>query len=218
METPKLIPVTFHLPIELVTGSPNSDDIIAECRNVCELLLTKNRAYGSSFCKPIHIFSKLDNVSAINARMDDKLARIKQAADFSEDTEADLIGYLVLKRIAIRMENEKQSPPKESEFTLNKSPRCDYTSEYGWGACVRPFGHGGNHAFPHRAETVDMCGFTYGGAVCDQRRGHSGMHNLYHPTKQDFKEAKAAVSAPASAAQCAPGSGSPVLSGGSAPP
>lgn len=104
--------VIMKLPKELVgPDCPDAGRIVSECRDICELLLTKNRAYGSSFAKPLGVFSKLSPVEAINARMDDKLARIKQAKDFSEDTELDLIGYLLLKRIAQKMEKEGKIDP-----------------------------------------------------------------------------------------------------------
>lgn len=80
--------------------SPDADAIINECDAIKALLLEKNRAIGSSAFEPIHVFSKLDALAAIDVRIDDKLARLKQAKDFKEDTELDLMGYLVLRRIA----------------------------------------------------------------------------------------------------------------------
>jgi hypothetical protein len=97
--------VVMFFPPELINDSPNAQDILEECHFVTQLLLTKNRAYGSSFAKPLGVFSKLSPVEAINARMDDKLARIMQAKDFTEDTELDLIGYLILKRVAMKLDN-----------------------------------------------------------------------------------------------------------------
>jgi hypothetical protein len=94
----------YGFPDELTKDSPDAQLIIKECHDICTLLLTKNRAYGSSFRRPLGVFSKLSPVEAINARMDDKLARIKQAKDFSEDTEADLIGYLILKKVLLKIE------------------------------------------------------------------------------------------------------------------
>ena len=47
-------------------------------------------------------FSKLDNAAAICARIDDKLSRIANSGlnDATEDTLDDLIGYLILLKIA----------------------------------------------------------------------------------------------------------------------
>jgi hypothetical protein len=64
-----------------------------------DLLIEKNKSYGNSAIDPIRIFSKADKVEQIKVRIDDKLNRIKQGTDaFNEDTEKDLIGYLILKR------------------------------------------------------------------------------------------------------------------------
>ena len=67
-----------------------------------EMLLAKNRKYGDAALNPKQIFSKSDTIELINIRIDDKLSRIANAqTDEDEDPEWDLMGYLVLKRIAI---------------------------------------------------------------------------------------------------------------------
>ena len=61
-----------------------------------EMFIDKNLAYGDSLQNGLNVFSK-DPVSGILGRLDDKLNRIK-AVGINEDTEdtiADLIGYLV---------------------------------------------------------------------------------------------------------------------------
>ena len=66
------------------------------------LLLEKNAKYGDSALTPIQVFSKLDSEEAICARIDDKMSRIKNSginAD-TEDTVNDLIGYLILLKVA----------------------------------------------------------------------------------------------------------------------
>ena len=72
------------------------------CNEIRDLLLSKNKAYGDSALEPDNIFSKLDNAQAICARIDDKLSRIKNNGldDATEDTLDDLIGYLILLKIA----------------------------------------------------------------------------------------------------------------------
>ena len=72
------------------------------CKEIRDLLLSKNKAYGDSALEPNNIFSKLDNAQAICARIDDKLSRIKNNGldDATEDTLDDLIGYLILLKIA----------------------------------------------------------------------------------------------------------------------
>ncbi len=66
------------------------------------LLLEKNAKYGNSAVEPINVFSKQNNAAAICARIDDKLSRIKNVGlnDATEDTVDDLIGYLILLKIA----------------------------------------------------------------------------------------------------------------------
>ena len=76
--------------------------IATTCEDIKTLLLEKNAKYGNSAVEPISIFSKQDNAAAICARIDDKLSRIKNVGlnDATEDTLDDLIGYLILLKIA----------------------------------------------------------------------------------------------------------------------
>ena len=79
------------------------DLIIKVSTEVTNLLLEKNAAYGDSALNPVGIFSKGDAVESLCARIDDKLMRIKSKGitDATEDTVQDLIGYLILLKIAI---------------------------------------------------------------------------------------------------------------------
>jgi len=80
------------------------DLIIEASTEVTNLLLEKNDAYGDSALYPVGIFSKGEAVDSLCARIDDKLMRIKSRGitDATEDTVQDLIGYLILLKIAIR--------------------------------------------------------------------------------------------------------------------
>ena len=83
--------------------TPSQELIEQECYFIRDLLLEKNRKYGDSAINPVRIFSQADAVEQINVRIDDKLSRISSAkADDHEDAELDLIGYLILKRVAQR--------------------------------------------------------------------------------------------------------------------
>jgi len=84
--------------------------ISAECDNIKEILLQKNKEYGNSAINPVRIFSSADNIEQINVRLDDKLSRIKNKGNktIKEDTVLDLIGYLILRQIAIKMINYKE--------------------------------------------------------------------------------------------------------------
>tara|TARA_R100000900_G_scaffold131978_1_gene108321 strand:+ start:764 stop:1138 length:375 start_codon:yes stop_codon:yes gene_type:complete len=80
--------------------------LLETTREITELLISKNKAYGNTALNPTNIFSKLNATEAICARLDDKIARIKNKGinDKTEDTVDDLIGYLLLLKMSI---NEK---------------------------------------------------------------------------------------------------------------
>jgi hypothetical protein len=74
------------------------------CDDVKELLLHKNKKYGDSALNPTRIFSNCTAVEQILVRIDDKLSRIKSGSDLlshDEDVIMDLIGYLILLKIAL---------------------------------------------------------------------------------------------------------------------
>lgn len=76
-------------------------DIATVCDEIKELLLEKNKRYGDSALAPVRIFSKADTLEQIEVRMDDKLSRIRTMdPSDTEDAFLDLIGYLVLHRVA----------------------------------------------------------------------------------------------------------------------
>jgi len=95
------------------------------CNEIRDLLLSKNKAYGDSALEPDNIFSKLDSAEAICARIDDKLSRIKNSGldDATEDTLDDLIGYLILLKIA------------RSEAAANTTVWQICNCEYGCSVC-----------------------------------------------------------------------------------
>lgn len=74
------------------------EEITEVCREMEEFLLSKNQSYGNSVADPVRIFHKGSPMDAINARIDDKLSRLARGCTSQEDTELDLIGYLILKR------------------------------------------------------------------------------------------------------------------------
>lgn len=94
-------------------------EIVEQCDFVADMLLEKNRQYGDSALSPLRIFSGLGSVEQINVRIDDKLSRILSAqGDDLEDAELDLIGYLVLKRVAVRRQlaNKAAAAPSRRRF------------------------------------------------------------------------------------------------------
>ena len=81
------------------TQAPAGRKILNECLDIAELLINKNKSYGSSYSHPINIFSKAKPEEQLYIRIDDKLNRIKKGTEYAtEDTILDLIGYLVLLR------------------------------------------------------------------------------------------------------------------------
>jgi hypothetical protein len=81
--------------------------IVEICDGVKEMLLAKNRAYGNSALEPVRIFSKADPVEQIRVRIDDKLSRLARGHAAGEDVVDDLIGYLVLLKVALRFDSDR---------------------------------------------------------------------------------------------------------------
>ena len=74
------------------------------CEEIKEMLLEKNRCYGDSAINPVRIFSSVNTIEQLNIRIDDKLSRIQRGTEYEDDdTELDLIGYLILKRVKLRL-------------------------------------------------------------------------------------------------------------------
>ena len=89
---------------EIIYDSNKQIDWQHEIKKFCEhlgpFLCDKNIAYGNSIFEQFNIFSKSSVIEKINTRIDDKLSRIVRGKEYSgDDTDLDLIGYLVLRRI-----------------------------------------------------------------------------------------------------------------------
>lgn len=86
--------------------------IVDECDALKELLVSKNRLYGNSALEPSMVLAQSDVLEQIAVRCDDKLKRIRNMGGLgavlrsgspdAEDTVQDLLGYLVLARVAAR--------------------------------------------------------------------------------------------------------------------
>jgi hypothetical protein len=89
-------------------------DIADECEKLCTMLIAKNRKYGDSALNPVHIFSKEPAHVQLQQQIDHKLARIARGDESTEDEDVtrDLIGYLVLYRIALRRRLSDRSESK----------------------------------------------------------------------------------------------------------
>ena len=72
-------------------------------KEIGDMLKRKNAAYGNSALDPIRCFSRVPASEQLRVRNDDKISRLMRGkATDNEDTVLDLIGYLVLLRIAER--------------------------------------------------------------------------------------------------------------------
>jgi len=79
--------------------------IVHVCEDIKTMLLAKNDKYGNSALEPKRIFSQSSSTEQIMVRIDDKLSRIattKALGGPDEDTLSDLIGYLILLKVAAR--------------------------------------------------------------------------------------------------------------------
>lgn len=76
-----------------------------ETVELARTLLIKNIDYGDSALNPMRVFATADTIEQLRVRIDDKLSRIHTTRNnpiIREDTTGDLIGYLILLRIAER--------------------------------------------------------------------------------------------------------------------
>lgn len=89
----------------LVGQEKTVDELISEeCLTLERMLLLKNSAYNNSLHTEPPLFP-IDSITGIQARINDKLNRIKQVGltDETEDSVLDLIGYLIHLRIALKL-------------------------------------------------------------------------------------------------------------------
>lgn len=87
-------------------GASDTQQAIREtCDALRDMLLEKNAQYGDSAINPVRVFSKADPAEQLLVRLDDKLSRIARGDDrleSDEDVLNDIIGYLILYKIAKR--------------------------------------------------------------------------------------------------------------------
>ena len=88
-------------PIAEEKQAPLYNEIVSTCNAIRDMLVRKNRSYGNSALEPVRIFSKASNIEQICVRIDDKLSRLVSGGEYpGDDTVDDLIGYLILLKIA----------------------------------------------------------------------------------------------------------------------
>ncbi|SJN20813.1 hypothetical protein FM119_02455 [Mycetocola reblochoni REB411] len=95
---------------ELIEGWKVQPEHVDKYRRIMnglgDTLIAKNQACGDSALNPVRIFSAADTTEQLKVRIDDKLSRLKRGNNAGEDVITDLIGYLVLLKIANRQEPE----------------------------------------------------------------------------------------------------------------
>ena len=84
-----------------------ADDVRAVADDAVAMLIEKNAAYGNSALDPVRVFSRAPVVEQLLVRIDDKLSRLARGSAAGEDVERDLLGYLLILRVArLRAERE----------------------------------------------------------------------------------------------------------------
>ena len=88
-------------PAETLASLSFAAQVYTLLQEVGDMLKSKNAAYGDAALTPLRVFSRLDNAAGIRVRLDDKLSRIARGdGSGDEDAVKDLLGYLLLLRIA----------------------------------------------------------------------------------------------------------------------
>jgi hypothetical protein len=118
-----------------------------ECENLKHMLLRKNRKYGNSALEPKRIFSQANAIEQIRVRIDDKLSRLHAGSpEEDEDVVLDLLGYLILLRVAWMKAGEGATRRAKSDVKEGWEdygvPGCQNVNEQGAG-CLRFQGHEG---------------------------------------------------------------------------
>lgn len=109
------------------------EQIRAVGQEVIDLLVEKNKAYGNSALEPANIFANGSAVENLCSRIDDKLMRIKNKGinDSTEDTIKDLIGYLILLKIALH-----ESTGEKDHTVSNNISKGGTDNPFGWTGSV----------------------------------------------------------------------------------
>ena len=91
-----------------MTNPPSFEqEVNVVLKQLNNMLHEKNRKYGDSALTPKRIFSRASAIEQIKIRIDDKLSRLaNEQVEEDEDVVWDLLGYLVLLRIAENRNNK----------------------------------------------------------------------------------------------------------------
>jgi hypothetical protein len=90
-------------------NAPAGTKIWEASHEIAQLLIEKNISYGNSALEPINIFSHQNDIDSLKSRIDDKLSRVKNNQGYAGDNDIDdLIGYLVLLKIALDKDGHRE--------------------------------------------------------------------------------------------------------------
>lgn len=82
-------------------ANPFHAKVRAILSEIGDTIIAKNEQYGNSALEPVRIFSKASATEQIKVRMDDKISRLVRGnGEGDEDAAFDLLGYIVLLKIA----------------------------------------------------------------------------------------------------------------------
>lgn len=90
----------YGVPDEWDPHQAFCEDVDRELKAIGDMLKAKNKAYGDSLLSPVKTFFKGTPVESIQARIDDKISRMAKGSNAGEDPAEDMLGYLVILRIA----------------------------------------------------------------------------------------------------------------------
>jgi len=123
-DAPTAFDLSMRRLLERAALSPSGKKIVDECFGLAEMLVEKNIAYGDSALSPLRLFAKdIDAKAQILVRLDDKLSRLARGSAAGEDVILDLLGYLILYRIAGGTAvPEKKSSPLDNLVVREPTP------------------------------------------------------------------------------------------------
>lgn len=90
---------TNEVPADVANPFPAK--VRAILSEIGDTIIAKNEQYGNSALEPVRISSKASATEQIKVRMDDKISRLVRGnGEGDEDAALDLLGYIVLLKIA----------------------------------------------------------------------------------------------------------------------
>lgn len=104
------------------------DEIRKKCDEIRDLLLEKNKSYGNSVFNKGVLFD-VDPIYAIQARINDKLNRIKNKETYvSENDLMDVTGYFILLQVLrADMDKKLEETIKSAEVVTSENTPFNYT-------------------------------------------------------------------------------------------